>query len=164
MLNLFLLLAYSSLDSLSNVDDFGGVVDFMFNGAHWQSYFLSTILAYFGYVLSYFWIVQKRENNNDFDWSYFWRRNYFIVIRDFLTLPFIILFYPQLIDIVLIFSDVIATKIGFDISDEYINVFKKYNTLTVFTSFVVGFCYRPFIRWNNKRIAKKRAKKESQSV
>lgn len=132
------------------------ISDHLLNGVESGLYFACVIAAYIGYLVFFVWTIQFRDPNTKhspvaWDWGYFWSMNALPLVRDAITLPIVILFYPQLLDVIL----TALSKI--DVVPDWATViFDKYNTTTVFTSAGVGFLFkigvRKLRRWKyNKR-------------
>lgn len=100
--------------------------------------FFGILLSYFGLALFY-WIKimstkryhKKNGKPFSFNWNYFWTDNWKDIGILVPCLPFVIIFYPEVFDILM----KIVSKW---ISNDVVIIFNGYSTLTTFTSFVVG--------------------------
>lgn len=109
--------------------------------------FIACIIAgYLGYILYFLWTIEYRDKYSphspvEWDWKYFWGTNLLSIIRDLFTIPFIILFYPQILDLALTGLEKIDV-----LPDWAGKLFETYNTTTVFTSIVVGVLFKEAMR------------------
>lgn len=111
------------------------------------SLFAACIIAgYMGYFLYFLWTIEFRDKYSthspvEWDWQYFWNKNSLSMLRDLFTIPFVILFYPQILDLALTGLEKIDV-----LPDWAGKMFDTYNTTTVFTSLVVGVLFKEAMR------------------
>lgn len=134
--------ALSILLSLSDSTYIKSFSEHLLNGVDSELFKACVIAGYVGYIIYFLWTIEYRDVNTthspkQWDWNYFWRNNLFSLIRDAITLPVVILFYPQILDLLISigeYFDIVPVWLG--------KVFETYNTTTVFTSIAVGFAFK----------------------
>lgn len=105
---------------------------------------LGVIMAYLGYLVWFVNYVLTRDKYSDrtpfeFSWKFLWQDNWKDFLKAFITMPFVVIFYPEIFNIIFYYS-------GKMFGSERIKIFEGYSTLTTFTSFIIGLFWTWFTK------------------